>query len=141
MDRPSFAWGEVTIDCRDPERVAMFWSAVLGVAAESGSEGWFHLGPTVRGGPRINIQPVPETKVGKARVHLDIWVDDIDAGIALDCHPGPWDLGAEARADPARGQEGRTERRRLRVCGGAERPRDIVEHRFGDGHGQGNDAR
>ena len=57
--------------------------ALLGVAAESGSEGWFHLGPTVRGGPRINIQPVPETKVGKARIHLDIWVDDVDAAIAL----------------------------------------------------------
>jgi predicted enzyme related to lactoylglutathione lyase len=32
---------------------------------------------------RINIQPVPEPKVGKARVHLDIWVDDLDAAIAL----------------------------------------------------------
>ncbi len=83
MDRPSFAWAEVTIDCRDAERVATFWSALLGVAAESGSEGWFHLGPMVRGGPRINIQPVPETKVGKTRVHLDIWVDDVDAAIAL----------------------------------------------------------
>ena len=42
----------------------------------------FHLGPTVRGGPRINFQPVPEAKVGKARVHLDIWVDDLDAAIS-----------------------------------------------------------
>jgi predicted enzyme related to lactoylglutathione lyase len=83
MDRPGLAWAEVTIDCRDAERNAKFWSAVLGVTAESGSEGWFHLGPTVRGGPRLNIQPVPETKVGKARVHLDIWVDDLDAAIAL----------------------------------------------------------
>ena len=28
--------------------------------------------------PRINFQPVPEPKVGKARLHLDITVDDID---------------------------------------------------------------
>jgi len=27
------------------------------------------------------------------------------------------------------------------MCGGAERTGDVVEHRFGDGHGQGNDAR
>jgi predicted enzyme related to lactoylglutathione lyase len=34
------------------------------------------------GGPVINIQPVPEEKVGKARVHLDLWVDDLAAAIA-----------------------------------------------------------
>ena len=104
MDRPGVAWAEVTIDCRDAERNAKFWSAVLGVTAESGSEGWFHLGPTVRGGPRINIQPVPEEKVGKARVHLDIWVDDLDAAIALveelggahtgEVHAGPEEVDA-----------------------------------------------
>jgi len=100
MDRPGLAWAEVTIDSRDAERNAKFWSAVLGVTAKSGSEGWFHLGPTVRGGPRINIQPVPETKVGKARVHLDIWVDDLDAAIALveelgGAHTGEVHTGAE----------------------------------------------
>jgi predicted enzyme related to lactoylglutathione lyase len=80
--RPQAAWGEVTIDCGDPERVAAFWAALLDCPAEPGEEGWFHLGPTVRGGPRINFQPVPEAKVGKARVHLDIWVDDLDAAIS-----------------------------------------------------------
>jgi predicted enzyme related to lactoylglutathione lyase len=30
----------------------------------------------------INIQPVPEDKVGKARVHLDVWVDDLDAAVS-----------------------------------------------------------
>jgi predicted enzyme related to lactoylglutathione lyase len=31
----------------------------------------------------INFQPVPEEKVGKTRMHLDIWVDDLDAAISL----------------------------------------------------------
>jgi hypothetical protein len=53
--RPQAAWGEVTIDCGDPERVAAFWAALLDCPAEPGEEGWFHLGPTVRGGPRINF--------------------------------------------------------------------------------------
>src|SRR5206468_2481924 len=63
-----------------------------------------------------------------------------DSASAADRKPGPGELGPEARADPPRGQGGCAERRRVRVCGGAERAGDCVEHRFGDGHRQGNDA-
>jgi predicted enzyme related to lactoylglutathione lyase len=83
MDRPRVAWGEVTIDCRDPGRVAAFWSALLDAPAKPQTDGWFSLGPLVSGGPTINLQPVPEEKDGKARVHLDIWVDDFNAAITL----------------------------------------------------------
>jgi predicted enzyme related to lactoylglutathione lyase len=79
------AWAGVTIDCRDPEAVATFWSTLLGVPARSaGSDrpGWFRLGPAVRGGPVLNFQPVPEEKAGKVRIHLDLWVDDMAAAIA-----------------------------------------------------------
>jgi hypothetical protein len=41
------------------------------------------LGPTVVGGPVINIQPVTEDKVGKSRVHLDLWVDDLRSATGL----------------------------------------------------------
>jgi predicted enzyme related to lactoylglutathione lyase len=80
---PTVAWGEVTIDCRDPERVAAFWSELLDTSARPQSDGWFQLGPIVQGGPVLNIQPVPEEKVGKARVHLDLWVDDLEAAVSL----------------------------------------------------------
>jgi predicted enzyme related to lactoylglutathione lyase len=83
VDRPKIAWAEVTIDCRDTKRVAAFWADLLDLPSRSHDDGWFQLGPAVRGGPVINIQPVPEEKVGKARVHLDIWVDDLDATISL----------------------------------------------------------
>ncbi|MBV8951212.1 MAG: VOC family protein [Actinobacteria bacterium] len=77
-------WAEVTLDYRDTERAAQFWSALLDVPARAQSRaGWFQLGPTVAGGPVINIQPVAEAKVGKSRTHLDFWVDDLASAIGL----------------------------------------------------------
>ena len=35
------------------------------------------------GGPAITFQPVPEEKVGKSRIHLDLWVDELGAAVAL----------------------------------------------------------
>ena len=29
----------------------------------------------------LNFQPAPEEKAGKARVHLDLWVDDLHGSI------------------------------------------------------------
>ncbi len=83
MDLPKLEWAEVTIDCRDTKRTTEFWAELLDAPVRAHDDGWFQLGPMVRGGRVINIQPVPEEKVGKARVHLDIWVDDLDAAIAL----------------------------------------------------------
>ena len=81
--RPNVAWAHVTIDCVDVERVARFWAELLDIPAVARDDGWHILGPTARGGPMIYLQPVEEPKVGKARAHLDLWVDDLDAGIAL----------------------------------------------------------
>jgi predicted enzyme related to lactoylglutathione lyase len=84
MDRPLIRWAEVTLDYCDPERAAKFWSAVLDLPARTQSQpGWFQLGPAVTGGPVINIQPVGEPKVGKSRLHLDLWVNDVQAAVAL----------------------------------------------------------
>jgi predicted enzyme related to lactoylglutathione lyase len=84
MDRPSISWAEVTLDYCDTDRAANFWSNVLDLPARTQSEpGWFQLGPAVTGGPVINIQPVTEPKVGKARVHLDLWVSDVEAAVAI----------------------------------------------------------
>jgi predicted enzyme related to lactoylglutathione lyase len=80
--RPKIEWAEVTIDCLDTERVAEFWATLLDLPSRAHDDGWFQLGPAVPGGPVINIQPVPEDKVGKARVHLDVWVDDLDAAVS-----------------------------------------------------------
>ncbi|MGW3995790.1 VOC family protein [Amycolatopsis sp. NPDC004772] len=62
---------QVTFDCADPERVARFWCEVLGY--ELHSSGVACSDPT-GAGPRLYFQQVPEGKVVKNRVHLDVRV-------------------------------------------------------------------
>ncbi|TQM85603.1 hypothetical protein FHX81_8097 [Saccharothrix saharensis] len=82
---------QVTFDCAEPERVARFWCDVLGyvVSPPTGFSTWddyeLSLPPERRGewcacvdptgvGPRLFFQRVPEGKVVKNRVHLDVRV-------------------------------------------------------------------
>ena len=68
----------ITIDCVNPARLAAFWGALLDRAEAPSLPGWRQLGKRGDAVPRINFQPVPEPKTGKARIHLDITVDDLD---------------------------------------------------------------
>jgi hypothetical protein len=61
---------QVTFDCADPERVARFWSEALGYEQQSSVSA---IDPTGVG-PRLYFQRVPEGKVVKNRVHLDVRV-------------------------------------------------------------------
>ena len=84
MSGEGATWWAVTIDCNDPDALATFWSALLGTAiVEPGPDrpGWRRLQPFGAAGPGLNFQPVDEPKVGKARLHLDVLVDDIDAAV------------------------------------------------------------
>jgi Glyoxalase-like domain len=86
---------QVTIDCADPGRLARFWADALGYRPEEPPDGfaswqdyWVSRGlppEEVEDGydsivdpdgvrPRIWFQPVPEPKVVKNRVHLDLGV-------------------------------------------------------------------
>jgi predicted enzyme related to lactoylglutathione lyase len=62
-----------SIDCADPMRVATFWAQALGfeLDEESDESGAWIDDPSgrTRG---IYFQPVPESKVAKNRVHLDL---------------------------------------------------------------------
>ncbi|KAA8885372.1 VOC family protein [Nocardia colli] len=75
-------WVGVTVDCVDVERVAGFWSALLDRPRGPSRSGWVYLGERGDPQPRLVFQPVAEPKRGKVRLHLDVAVDDIDAGIA-----------------------------------------------------------
>ncbi|MFD7256785.1 VOC family protein [Streptomyces sp. NPDC059874] len=75
-------WGGVTIDCVDVQRVAGFWSTLLDRRPGPTRPGWVYLGHPGDPQPRLVFQPVTEPKRGKARLHLDVVVDDIDRGIA-----------------------------------------------------------
>jgi catechol 2,3-dioxygenase-like lactoylglutathione lyase family enzyme len=66
---------QVTFDCADPERVARFWSEVLGYVLpveEPGST--FACADPTGVGARLFFQRVPEGKVVKNRLHLDVRV-------------------------------------------------------------------
>lgn len=76
-------WSGVTIDCADPVQMSTFWAAVLGIPASSehgDDPNWATVGSRSAPFPRLTFQRVPEPKTGKVRIHLDVEVDDIDAG-------------------------------------------------------------
>lgn len=86
---------QVTIDCADPDRLTRFWATALGYRVEDpppGFAGWEaywrsvgvpedelgggedRLVDPTGAGPRIWFQVVPEPKVVKNRIHLDLKV-------------------------------------------------------------------
>jgi predicted enzyme related to lactoylglutathione lyase len=77
----SIRLAEITIDCAQPQLVADFWAALLGGALSRPLPGWLRLGTVGDPVPALNFQPVPEPKAGKARIHLDLLVDDMDAAL------------------------------------------------------------
>ncbi|MDP9332319.1 MAG: VOC family protein [Actinomycetota bacterium] len=83
MSRPHFAWAHTTIDSCDPERAAVFWGRLLDLEPVPRQDGWYVLGPTATGGPMLYFQPVPEPKIGKTPVHIDLWVDHLPEAIEL----------------------------------------------------------
>ena len=73
--------GWVQVDCRDPEHLAAFWSAVLGTGVRGrlgNPPQYVTLEAAGAGSPRLVFQRVPEAKVVKNRVHLDLEVHDIE---------------------------------------------------------------
>src|SRR5205085_4330812 len=63
----------VTVDSRNPERLAEFWSRVLGVEVEERfGDGYVILSRAAEGAPRVTFQSVPEEKAGKNRLHFDL---------------------------------------------------------------------
>lgn len=82
MTTPRSHWSGVTVDCRDPVRLGAFWAGLLDLPTGDALSGWVRLG--ARGGDRpvLNFQPVPEPKVGKTRIHLDLTVEDLATGVA-----------------------------------------------------------
>jgi catechol 2,3-dioxygenase-like lactoylglutathione lyase family enzyme len=70
----------VAIDCADAAALARFWADVLGrqVAEDSTSEHAALLADD-GDGPRITFNHVPEAKIVKNRLHLDLITETFDA--------------------------------------------------------------
>jgi hypothetical protein len=65
---------EVVIDCHDHGAVVDFWAAALGYARRAVNEQYVALAPLERAieRPALLFQVVPEAKVVKNRLHLDL---------------------------------------------------------------------
>jgi predicted enzyme related to lactoylglutathione lyase len=94
----------VAIDCNDPEPLVRFWCAVLGTTVRSRSPDWISLHPLVPRGPHLAFQVVPETKVGKNRLHLDLDVDDLATATAAAEELGATRLGSVVEENDGRFQ-------------------------------------
>lgn len=71
---------EIGVDCADPERMARWWSDVLGAHASAGPDGEWSVG-SIPGAPfeALVLAPVPEPKTVKNRIHWDVDTPDLAA--------------------------------------------------------------
>jgi catechol 2,3-dioxygenase-like lactoylglutathione lyase family enzyme len=79
---------ELVIDCADPDRLAAFWSEVLGYV-ERGREddGSIEIGPPAGAGgsqPNLVLSPGSDPRTGKLRLHIDVNATDRDQGAELE---------------------------------------------------------
>jgi len=75
--------GYLVIDTVNPESLGRFWCGLLNVKVDTiiGDGQFLVLSPT-EDGVTVGFQRVPETKTGKNRLHLDLFVDDLDVATA-----------------------------------------------------------
>lgn len=62
----------VVVDCADPLKISEFWRETLGYEYRHKQDDWCSLRKPAEGSPFLSFQLVPEGKVVKNRVHLDI---------------------------------------------------------------------
>jgi predicted enzyme related to lactoylglutathione lyase len=75
----SVRFREVVIDCADPRSLARFWEAATGYAVENDLDDWASIVGEGDRDIRIAFQKVPEGKVVKNRVHVDLSAPDEEA--------------------------------------------------------------
>ena len=76
------AISNIVFDCSNPALVATFWAAALRYArhTERDDRAWvYHPDGTL---PRLLFNKVPEPKIVKNRVHLDLGTNDMEAEVA-----------------------------------------------------------
>ncbi|MFJ5706423.1 VOC family protein [Streptomyces sp. NPDC093105] len=80
---------ELVLECADPERLAAFWSDVLGyVELDREEDGSIEIGPpdTGFGGPQptLVLSPNDEPRKGSRRLHIDVSATDRDQDAELE---------------------------------------------------------
>jgi hypothetical protein len=62
----------VIVDCHDPRRQAEWWAQVLAYEVNQRNPGEFQVSDHAGAGGSLYFMKVPEPKVGKNRLHLDL---------------------------------------------------------------------
>ncbi len=80
---------ELVIDAADPERLAAFWSEVLGyVELDREDDGSIEIGPPDAGfggpQPTLIISPTSDPRPAKLRLHIDVNATDRDQDAELE---------------------------------------------------------
>jgi len=66
----------VVIDCADPLALSDFWAKATGYEMQESDDTWAWIKGSDHGAVEIGFQRVPEGKIGKNRVHVDLHTDD-----------------------------------------------------------------
>jgi hypothetical protein len=75
--------GSVVIDCNDFETMSRFWQEALHYEPrEPAGEDWVVLRDPEGRGVNVSLQKVPENRVGKNRLHFDLYTDDQQGEVA-----------------------------------------------------------
>ncbi|MDQ0850204.1 catechol 2,3-dioxygenase-like lactoylglutathione lyase family enzyme [Arthrobacter sp. B3I9] len=79
---------ELVLDCADPERLALFWSEVLGYVELGREDGAIEIGPPDAGfgglQPTIILSPSSDPRTGKLPLHIDVNPVDRDQDAELE---------------------------------------------------------
>ncbi len=68
--------GNVVIDCANPQNLAQFWQEVLSYNRRISEADFVVLEDPSGKGITLFLNQVPEPKIGKNRVHVDLTVED-----------------------------------------------------------------
>ena len=71
----------ITVDCKDPQTLATFWSQLTGYEVTTAFEGFAELRGDGSVGPRFMFMQVEEPKSAKNRMHIDLDAPDLDAEV------------------------------------------------------------
>ena len=72
----SLEWEQISVDARDPAALARWWQDVLGWVTVGNADDEYEIRPAPDRLPGMLFVPVPESKVLKNRLHLDLRPDD-----------------------------------------------------------------
>ena len=83
---PSMRVSHLVLDVNDLDQAAAFWAALLDLAVTHRGPDWVDLASLGAAGPVLSFQLVPERKVVKNRLHLDVAVSPSGGGVVAAGH-------------------------------------------------------